>query len=119
MEMLIWIFQGVLCIVFIVTGLMKVFLPKKRMLEISGPAVGDLTSTQLRLAGISEVAGAIGIILPVYLDLYPILTPLAGIGLALSMLVALSLNLEHKQTKRVVLNILYLAMAIGVAVYYF
>ena len=119
MEEYIWFIQGILCGVFLLTGLMKTFLSKEKILKTAGPAVNDLTGTQLRLAGISEIAGAIGMILPVYLDIYPILTPLAGIGLALSMLVALSLNVEHKQSKRVAANIVFLAMAIGVAIYYF
>lgn len=119
MEEIIWFIQGVLCGVFLFTGFKKTFLSKEQVLKSAGPAVGDLTDTQLRLAGISEIAGAIGIILPVYLDIYPILTPLAAIGLALSMLVALSLNVEHKQMKRVAINIVFLAMAIAVAIYYF
>ena len=119
MENGIWVIQGILCLVFLYTGSMKIIVSKEKALELAGPAMGDLTSTQIKLEGISEVLGAIGIVLPVYLDIYPILTPLAAIGLALSMLVALSLNVEHKDKKKVFLNIVLLALSIAVAIYYF
>ena len=119
MEEYIWFIQGILCGVFLITGFLKIFLPKEKLVPKIGPSVGELTSTQIKLAGVSEVLGAIGLILPVKLDLYPILTPFAAIGLALAMLVALSLNVEHKQYKKVALNIILLAMSAIVAIYYF
>lgn len=119
MEEYIGFIQGLLCGVFLTTGSIKTFFSRAKAISISGPALGDLTSTQIKLAGVSEILGAIGIILPVYLNIYPILTPLAAIGLALSMLVALSLNVEHKQSKKVGVNVVLLALCIGVAIYYF
>ena len=118
MENGIWIIQGVLCFVFCITGLIKMLVSKEKVLKMDGPAMADLSPTQIKLAGVSELLGAIGIVLPVYLDIYPILTPLAAIGLSLSMLVALSLNNEHKLMAKVALNIVLLALSIIVAVHY-
>lgn len=119
MEEYIGLIQWILFGVFLITGLLKTFLPKEKLVATAGPSVGELTTTQIKLAGITEIMGAIGVILPVKLDIYPILTPLAASGLALAMLVALSLNVEHKQYKKVALNIVLLAMAFTVATYYF
>ena len=119
MEEYIGFIQWILCGVFLITGILKTFMPKEKLVSKLGPSVGDLTTTQIKLAGITEIMGAIGVILPVKLDIYPILTPYAAMGLALAMLVALSLNVDHKQYKKVIVNIVLLAMSAMVAIHYF
>jgi len=117
MNTLIWIFQGVLCFVFLGSGVLKLLLNKQEVMEKVGDAISDISPTRIKLTGTLEVLGAIGIILPRLLNVMPSLTAFAAFGLALTMLVAVVLNFNLKDYKTVFINLALMAMAISVAVY--
>lgn len=114
---LIWIFQAILCFVFLGSGVLKLLLNKAEVMEKVGNAIADISPTRIKLTGMLEVLGAIGIILPRLLNVLPTLTAFAAFGLALTMLVALVLNFNLKDYKTVFINIALMAMAISVAIY--
>lgn len=117
MDTLIWIFQGILCFVFLGSGILKLLLNKEEVMDKVGDAISDISPTRIKLTGMLEVLGAIGIILPKLLNVLPTLTAFAAFGLALTMLVALVLNLKLKDYKTVFINVVFMLMAIMVAVY--
>jgi len=55
----------------------------------------DVSSTNMKLIGMVEVLAAFGLILPMLLDIVPILTPIAAVGVIFTMLGALSLHLKR------------------------
>jgi len=114
---LIWIFQAILCFVFLGSGILKLSLNKQEVMEKVGNAIADISPTRIKLTGLLEVLGAVGIILPRFLGVLPTLTAFAAFGLALTMLVALVLNLKLKDYKTVIINVALMAMAVTVAVY--
>lgn len=74
MNTLIWIGQILLAALFFMTGASKLFAYKKliKTLEVRRKTAPiQISTTQGRLIGILEIAGAIGVILP------PVLTPAA------------------------------------------
>ena len=78
----LWIIQGLLALLFLFAGSMKLIVPIQ-MLTAQMPL--PLPGLFLQFIGVAEVAGAIGLILPGLLRIRPILTPLAACGLLIIM----------------------------------
>ena len=83
-NVLLWIVQGLLAVVFLFAGVTKLVLPIEAM---AGPVA--LPGLFLRFLGVAEVLGAIGLILPGLLRIRPGLTPLAAVGLTIIMVGAI------------------------------
>ena len=81
MTYVLWIIQGLLALLFLWAGGMKLVLPIEAMTEQM-----PLPGLFLRFIGVAEVLGALGLILPGLLHLWPGLTPLAAVGLVLIMI---------------------------------
>jgi hypothetical protein len=77
----LWIIQGLLALLFLFAGGMKLVLPLE---QLTGPIA--LPGLFVRFIGVVEVLGAIGLILPGLLRIRPGLTPLAAAGLVIIMI---------------------------------
>src|SRR3990172_12092652 len=84
----LWIVQGLLALLFLWAGGMKLALPLE---ALAGPV--PLPGLFVRFIGVAEVLGAIGLILPGLLGVRPGLTPLAAAGLVIIMIGATVLTL--------------------------
>ena len=84
----LWIVQGLLALIFLFAGGMKLVLPLEAL-----TAQMPLPGLFVRFIGVAEVLGAIGLILPELLRIRPGLTPLAAAGLAIIMVGATVLTL--------------------------
>jgi hypothetical protein len=76
----LWIVQGLLALVFLFAGGMKLALPLE---ALRGPIA--LPGLFLRFIGVAEVLGALGLLLPGILRIQRALTPLAACGLVIIM----------------------------------
>ena len=85
----LWAAQGLLALLFLFTGGMKLVLPIAAMTRQM-----PLPGLFLRFIGLAEVLGAIGLILPGLLRIRQELTPLAAAGLAVIMIGATALTLS-------------------------
>jgi uncharacterized membrane protein YphA (DoxX/SURF4 family) len=99
MNAALWIVQGLLAVGFLMFGGMKLFAYEKfkKMIEERSPGHPAPSKELAMLIGISEVAGALGLILPAATGIAPILTTLAAVGLATIMLLALVFHLRRKE----------------------
>ena len=84
----LWIVQGLLALLFLFAGGMKLVLPLEKL---TGPV--PLPGFFIRFIGVAEVLGAIGLILPGLLRIRPGLTPLAAAGLVIIMIGATVITL--------------------------
>ena len=80
MNILLWIIQCLLALLFIFAGSMKFVMSVAQMNE--GGAV-FLPGIFLHFIGVCEILGGLGLILPSLLRIEPRLTPLAATGLAI------------------------------------
>ncbi len=76
----LWIVQGLLALIFLFAGGIKLVLPLQVL-----TAQMALPGLFVRFIGVAEVLGAVGLILPGLLRIRPGLTPLAGAGLVIIM----------------------------------
>jgi len=77
----LWIVQGLLALVFLATGIMKLMLSDADLTaDIPVPALF------VRFIAVCEVLGSVGLILPSLLRIQPGLTPLAAAGLTIIMI---------------------------------
>ena len=78
----LWTVQGLLALLFLFAGSMKLIMPIEMM---TAQMTVPLPGLFLQFIGVCEVAGAIGLILPGLLRIQRGLTPLAACGLVIVM----------------------------------
>lgn len=76
----LWIVQGLLAALFLFAGGMKLALPAATLAKQA-----HMSGMFLKLIGVFEVLGALGLVLPGLLKIRPELTPLAAAGLVIIM----------------------------------
>lgn len=92
-----WIVAGLLALVFLAAGFMKSTRPKDALAASGMAYVEDFSSTQVKLIGISEIVGAVGLVLPVLLDIAPILSPIAAVALTIVMIGAIVVHVRRNE----------------------
>ena len=114
MNVLLWILQILLALAFFAAGGLKATQPKDK-LEEKLSWTEDFPLWFVRAIGYVELLGAAGLILPAVTGILPVLTPVAAVGLALTMLGAMVVHIRRKEPGMLVLNIVLCAMAVVVA----
>jgi uncharacterized membrane protein YphA (DoxX/SURF4 family) len=97
----LWIVAIVLAAIFAGSGLMKLLVPKDKLLSSGQGWAQDYTPTNIRLIGVVELLGAAGLIVPAVTHIAPILVPLAAVGLAFVMVGAASLHARRKEAMNI------------------
>jgi len=115
MNTLLWIFQGLLAAMFMMTGAMKLVTKKEAVADTMG-YVNDFTQNQLYGIGVLELMGAAGLILPGLTGILPVLTPLAAVGLAVIMIGAFFTHLRRDELVPMgLMNVMLFALGIFIA----
>jgi hypothetical protein len=110
MNVLLWILQGLVALLYAASGVMKVFLFEK----VSGdvPSFGALPRNGWMALGIVELVCVAGLIVPAALRWLPLLTILAASVLALESLVFIFVHLKYREKGSIVMSaVLGLLMA--------
>ena len=116
MNITLWIIAGLLAAAFLAAGAMKLAQPKAKLAESGMAWTEDFSDSQVKLIGLVEVLGAIGLILPAALDIAPILTPIAAAGLALLMLGATVVHARRGEKSNIPVTLVLAALAAFVAI---
>ncbi len=114
MGVALWVIQGLLAVAFLGAGAMKLSQPKEKLAQNMG-WVEDFSQPAVRLIGAVEVLGAIGLVLPALTGILPWLTPLAALGLVLTMVGAALTHLRRKEYGNIAVNVVLLVLAAFVA----
>ena len=114
MTIAFWIITGITALAFLGAGAMKLIRPIPALKEAGMGWVEDYSGGTVRLIALAEVVGAIGLILPVSTGIAPILSPIAGVALAILMAGAVVVHLRRKESPvaAIVLTALPLAAAV-------
>src|ERR1700682_4561628 len=99
MKVALWIVQGLLAFGFIAAGAMKLFAYEKyKELSEKQNQPSGLTRGLISFIGIAELAGAIGIVLPMAAGVAPWLSVWAAVGRATVMLVAIGYHVSRRES---------------------
>ncbi len=115
MNIALWIVQGLLAAMYLMAGILKGFQTAKAKEQL--PWAKDRSDAFVRFVGISELLGALGLILPLVTGILPWLTVLAAIGLTIIQALAIfSEHLPKKEYNVVPVNVVLLALAVFVVI---
>ncbi|MGO4541803.1 DoxX family protein [Paenibacillus sp. 2TAB19] len=114
MNIALWVAQILLGLMFLMAGVMKTFNPSKVRETMSWAKNGS--TGYILFVGISELLGGLGLLLPGALDIAPILTGIAAIGLAVIMVLAIAFHVKHKENQAIGMNVVLLLLAVFIAV---
>jgi len=110
----LWIVQILLTVAFLGAGAMKLLQPKEKV-AASMAWAESFSPTAIKLIGLVEVLGALGLVLPALTGIAPILTPLAATGLALVMVGAVVTHARRDENQMIGANVVLLLLAAFVA----
>lgn len=113
-HIVLWIAQGLLAAIFMMEGIPKVTLPIE-VLAKSIPWAVDLPLNLLKLIGIFEILGGLGLILPSLLRIKPYITVWAAIGLIIIMVLAMIFHISRGEFPSIGINILLMSIATFIA----
>ena len=115
MNIALWVTQGLLAAMYLLAGTMKTFQTSRARQQMSWAE--ERSDGFIRFVGISEILGALGLILPLVTGLLPWLTILAAIGLTVIQLLAIfTEHLPRKEFNVIPFNIVLVALAVFVIV---
>ena len=110
----VWVATALLALAYGMAGVMKTFRPIPDLAKMM-VWPGDVPPPLVRFVGVSELAGALGLILPVLTLILAWLTPLAAIGLSLVQILAIGFHARRGETaKSLPVNLVLLALSLFV-----
>ena len=115
MNIAVWLVSGLLAAAYLFAGLNKAAQPKSKLVG-SLPWAEDFTPNTIKLIGIVEILGAIGLILPWLTGIAPVLTPLAASGLVIVQILAAIVHLRRHEAKVLPIKNVLMLLALFVAV---
>jgi hypothetical protein len=112
----LWIAQGLLALVYLAAGGLKLVRPRERLIATGNLNwMKDASDAGVKAVGLVEVLGALGVVLPWLTGIAPILTPTAAIGLVIVQIGALRVHLVRNERQPLPANALLLLLAAFVA----
>jgi uncharacterized membrane protein len=113
MNTALWVAQAIVAVVVALTGAVKVALPRERLATKMRWAA-SWPRERIKLLGFAEIAGALGLVLPVATGIAPWLTPVAA--LCLAVLMAGAVRTHRQLGEGFVPAIVVGALCVGIAV---
>jgi len=109
----LWVVQILLALAFVMAGSLKATQPIEKLATNMG-FVKDFAPWTVRVIGVLEILGAIGLILPAVTGIWPWLTPVAAIGLVLTMVGAMITHGRRGEFPNMGTNVVLLLLALFV-----
>ena len=116
MNVALWIACGLLAAVALVGGITKSFVPKARLAAQHGGEWTESASAGfVKTLGVLEILAAAGLILPAALKIAPVMVSVTAVCWVLLMIGAMITHRRLGQGKLVMLNLVYLLLAVFIA----
>jgi hypothetical protein len=116
MNIAIWIITGLLALAFIGAGIMKVAQPRAKLAANGMAWTNDYSDAGVKLVGLAELLGGLGLILPAVTGIAPILVPIAAAALTVIMIGAIVWHVRANDTKGAVPSLVLGILALVVAI---
>ena len=113
MNVLLWILQIILGVYFTLIGIMHFIVPPGLPAPMAW--MYELSPTLHWISGAAEILGGLGLILPSVTRIKTWLTPLAGLGLSVVMILAVFYHLPRGEMMNITTNIVLAALTAFVA----
>ena len=117
MSVFLWVLQILLGAMMLMAGAMKLMQGKEKLAE--DPRMGwveDYSDSTVRGIGAAEAAAGVGLILPWWLDIAPVLTPLAALGVVAVQIGAILTHRRRGETQMLAMNATIAVVALVVAI---
>ena len=117
MDTTLWIAAGLLALVALTGGFTKTFIPKEKLEHHEGAAwTRGVSPAFVKTLGVLELLAAIGLILPAMVDVAPVMVPVTAVCWVALMIGAMITHGRLGQFKLVMLNVVYVAIAVFITV---
>ncbi|MFC4224765.1 DoxX family protein [Lysinibacter cavernae] len=117
MNIALWIAAGLLAAVYLMSGTLKATQPVEKLKKQMG-WVEDFPPTFVKILGVLQILGAIGLILPLATGIAPILTPIAAACFVVVQILAIAVHIRRKEYS-IAINVVLLLLALFVAAFRF
>jgi uncharacterized membrane protein YphA (DoxX/SURF4 family) len=112
MNIVLWMLAGLLALMFLAAGGMKLAQPKEKLGASPNMAwTEDFSPGVIKMIGALEVLAALGLILPAALDIVPVLVPMAAVGLVLVMIGAVITHARRGESSAIPVNVVLILLA--------
>jgi hypothetical protein len=108
-----WIVAGLTALAFLAAGGMKLARSKEQLAASGLAWTEDFSAPVIKLIAAAEVLGALGLVLPMATGIAPVLSPVAGVCLAVIMVGAFVVHLRRHEPP---IPLALLALAVASAV---
>jgi uncharacterized membrane protein YphA (DoxX/SURF4 family) len=102
MNMLLWILQVLAALLYLASGVMKVFMFDTASKDV--PSFAALPREGWTALGILELVCATGLIVPGALHWHPVLTVMAAAALAVESLVFIGVHVKYRETAPILMS---------------
>jgi len=106
----LWIVQIILAASLIWAAGMKLFQPAEKLAEM-WPWAGQVSEGLLKLTGIVDLLGSLGLVLPALLRIQPKLTYLSALSVVLLMVVASMFHITRGEGSQIGANVVFALLA--------
>lgn len=110
----LWVVQVLLALFFLMAGFNHGIRPIEEAVKTS-TWITSIPAALARFIGFAELAGAIGLILPAVTRIKPWLTPLAAVGLAIIMGLAIPFHILRGEANVIGIHAIVVALSVFVA----
>lgn len=110
----LWIVQVLMACTLIWAAYTKWFQPIDKLAAM-WPWTGQIAPMQVKLTGLADLLGGLGLVLPAMLRIRPKLTPVAAIGVVLLMVCASVFHISRGEASVIGFNIVFAVLAAFVA----
>lgn len=114
-NILLWVVQLLLTALFVISGMMKLGYPIDKLAALY-PWTGQVPAIYVRLLGIVDLAGGLGLLLPALLRIKPTLTVWAAIGIMVLMILATLFHISRGEASVTGFNLVVTLLA-GIVVW--
>jgi hypothetical protein len=116
MNVVLWVVAGLLAALNLAGGLTKLTQPRAKLAAGQMGWAADMSDGTVKMIGMAEVLGALGLVLPWATGVATVLTPLAAVGLVIVQLGAAVVHVRRGEGKTVPVNVVLALLAAFVAV---